>query len=29
VGKLVDDFVQAVDEQPNPQERPALDELFR
>jgi antitoxin VapB len=28
-GKLDDDFVQAVNEQPEPQERPALDELFR
>jgi antitoxin VapB len=29
VGKLDDDFVRAVDEQPQQQERPALDELFR
>ena len=29
VGKLDDEFVQAVDEQPNPQERPALHEFFR
>jgi len=29
VGKLDDDFVQAVDEHPEQQERPALDELFR
>lgn len=29
VGKLDEDFVQAVDEQPKQQERPALDELFR
>jgi antitoxin VapB len=28
-GKLDDDFVQAVQEQPEPQERPALDKLFR
>ena len=28
-GKLDDDFVQAVNEQPQRQERPALDELFR
>lgn len=28
-GQLDDDFVQAVDEQPKQQERPALDELFR
>jgi antitoxin VapB len=28
-GKLDDDFVQAVNEQPQQQERPALDELFR
>ena len=28
-GKLDDDFVRAVDEQPQQQERPALDELFR
>lgn len=28
-GKLDDDFVQAVNEQPGHQERPALDELFR
>ncbi len=27
--KLDDDFVQAVNEQPQQQERPALDELFR
>ena len=27
--KLDDDFVQAVNEQPQGQERPALDELFR
>ena len=29
VGKLDDDFVQAVNEKPPQQERPALDELFR
>lgn len=29
VGKLDDDFVQAVNEQPQPQDRPALDQLFR
>jgi antitoxin VapB len=29
VGKLDDDFAQAVSEQPAEQERPALDELFR
>jgi antitoxin VapB len=29
VGKLDDDFVQAVNEQPEQQERPALDEAFR
>jgi antitoxin VapB len=29
VGKLDDDFVEAVNEPPQPQERPALDELFR
>jgi antitoxin VapB len=29
VGKLDDDFVQAVDEQPKQQERPELDKLFR
>jgi len=29
VGKLDEDFVQAVNEQPEQQERPALDELFR
>jgi antitoxin VapB len=29
VGKLDDDFVQAVNEQPAGQERPSLDELFR
>jgi antitoxin VapB len=29
VGKLDDDFAQAVGEQPAEQERPALDELFR
>jgi len=28
-GKLDDDFVEAVNEQPHAQERPALDELFR
>jgi antitoxin VapB len=28
-GALDDDFVQAVNEQPEQQERPALDELFR
>lgn len=28
-GQLDDDFVQAVNEQPRQQERPALDELFR
>jgi antitoxin VapB len=28
-GKLDEDFVQAADEQPKPQERPALDMLFR
>jgi antitoxin VapB len=28
-GKLDDDFVEAVNEQPQPQDRPALDELFR
>ena len=28
-GKLDEDFVQAVDEQPEPQERPALEKLFR
>jgi antitoxin VapB len=28
-GKLDDDFVRAVSEQPQQQERPALDELFR
>jgi antitoxin VapB len=28
-GALDDDFVQAVNEQPDQQERPALDELFR
>jgi len=28
-GKLDDDFVQAVNEKPPQQERPALDELFR
>jgi len=28
-GKLDQDFVQAVDEQLEPQERPALEELFR
>jgi len=27
-GPLDEDFVQAVEEQPEPQERPALDELF-
>ncbi len=27
--KLDDDFVEAVNEQPQPQDRPALDELFR
>jgi len=29
VGKLDDDFVQAVNEQPEQQERPALDDAFR
>lgn len=29
VGMLDDDFIKAVDEQPQPQERVALDELFR
>ena len=29
VGKLDEDFVQAVSEQPEQQERPAFDELFR
>jgi len=29
VGKLDDDFVEAVDEQPQQQDRSALDELFR
>jgi antitoxin VapB len=29
VGTLDDDFVQAVNEQPEQQERPALDEAFR
>ena len=29
VGALDDDFVQAVNEQPGEQERPALEELFR
>jgi antitoxin VapB len=29
VGRLDDDFIQAVNEQPAAQERPALDELFR
>ena len=28
-GKLDEDFVQAANEQPEPQERPALDKLFR
>jgi len=28
-GKLDDDFVEAANEQPEPQERPALDEFFR
>ena len=28
-GRLNEDFVAAVNEQPEPQERPALDELFR
>lgn len=28
-GQLDEDFVHAVDERPEPQERPALDELFR
>ena len=28
-GQLDDDFVDAVNEQPAPQERPALDEFFR
>ncbi len=28
-GQLDDDFVQAVEEQPQPEERPALDKLFR
>jgi len=29
VGKLDDDFVEAVNERPQPQERPELDDLFR
>jgi len=29
VGKLDEDFARAVDEQPEQQQRPALDELFR
>lgn len=29
VGKLDDDFVQAVNEQPEAQDRPALEEFFR
>jgi len=29
VGAIDDDFVRAVNEQPDEQERPALDELFR
>ena len=29
VGKLDDDFVEAVSEQPGQQERPAVDEFFR
>jgi antitoxin VapB len=29
VGKLEDDFVQAVNEKPGQQERPALDKLFQ
>jgi antitoxin VapB len=29
VGKLDDDFVEAANEQPEQQERPALDEAFR
>jgi antitoxin VapB len=29
VGRLDDDFVRAVNEQPRPQERPALDKFFR
>lgn len=28
-GQVDDDFVQAVSEQPDPQERPTLDEFFR
>ncbi|MBV8738993.1 MAG: antitoxin [Alphaproteobacteria bacterium] len=28
-GQLDDDFVRAVEEQPQPEERPALDKLFR
>ncbi len=28
-GRLDDDFVEAVNEQPAPEERPGLDELFR
>lgn len=28
-GPLDDDFIRAVNEQPEPQERPALDKLFR
>lgn len=28
-GRLDDDFARAVDEKPQPQERPALDEFFR
>ncbi len=29
VGKLDDDFIAAVNEQPEPQERPEIDEFFR
>jgi antitoxin VapB len=29
VGKFDDDFIEAVSERPEPQERPALDQLFR
>jgi antitoxin VapB len=29
VGRLDDDFVEAVNQRPEPQQRPALDELFR
>jgi antitoxin VapB len=28
-GKLDDDFIRATEEQPQPQERPAIDKLFR